>query len=96
MKSQADCWRAILDGETLVNINDREVELRDGKAMTKEGDIAHFTFPNIWSIKLKHKMYYKWKKETKTDVYMSEWTTRDLSHSNYIRVENPKTFEEIE
>ena len=77
MKTQEECWKALLDGKTLVNINNREVKLRDGQARTEEGDTAQFTFPKIWSIKEEPKMYCRFKR-------IDESGPIELAFSHYV------------
>jgi hypothetical protein len=66
LKTQADCWRAILDGETLVNHNGFEVILVSGEARGENGYFYNFTIPRNWHIK--EETYYRWKKEDNGEV----------------------------
>ena len=52
MITQAECWKAILEGETLVNKRKtEEVILKNGQAQGKNGISWDFTCPENWSIK---------------------------------------------
>jgi hypothetical protein len=55
MKTQAECWKAILDGKTLYN-RDIEVRLIDGNAKTVDSHIVvDFSSPSNWSVSDKFK-----------------------------------------
>ena len=62
MKNQAECWKAILEGKTLVNERrTEEVILKDGQAQGQNGIIWDFYIPESWSIKKEIKMYCRFK-----------------------------------
>ena len=102
MKSQADCWQALLDGKTLVKRNaDNEVTLRNGTAIDQFGGEWSLSSPEVWEVKEpKAKMYCRLKKEHDEGVYDSPFLLVGGSrYSEYLRLGyipySHKTFEEI-
>ena len=53
MKSQAECWEAILEGKTLVNVEGFDVKLVNGMALNMDGTSFSFSVPAKWRVKEK-------------------------------------------
>ncbi len=53
MKTQAECWQAVLDGKTLASERWADVHLKDGLLVNNAGKNIGYTFldPEEWSIK---------------------------------------------
>ena len=100
MKTQADCWEAILEGKTLINNRKEEAWLKDGRAKDKNDNNWYFRQPEIWSIKEEPVMYCRFKKESNGVVSIT--TPYEVGSKQYKRTLKDgwtecahKTFEEI-
>ena len=100
MKSQAECWAAVINGKQLIDKRKDIVWLsEDGRARTEgKGPAWYFIDPDDWEIYEEPILYYRWKKITKNGrVYMSAWYPEDKEpvETKWVRIEPGKTFEEI-
>ena len=110
MKTQADCWRAILDGKTLVSERGTLVKLAEDGTSRRNGDINKemyfFDSPEMWEVYEKPTLYCSFKKVRKEPTYYAVDLMRNYYEVNskiyddYVKQGwtpcTPKTFEEIE
>ena len=101
--TQADCWRAILDGKTLVNEKGNKAKLsKDGKARNIQNRIDYnFVCPEYWEILEEAVMYCKFKVQIGDRVEISDfyYTVDEDDYKEFINNGwtpcTTKTFEEI-
>jgi hypothetical protein len=104
MKNQAECWKALLGGETLVSKGGAEISLVDGNIQNRSGVSHNISMPELWSIKEKPKMYCKFKSNTTdntnnvqvTEIYylVNSREYHNFKRSGWTECKH-KTFEEI-
>ncbi len=98
MKNQAEIYKALLDGKTIVSsLTNTKIKLNDDGMLINEDEyviIATFEFFDQWRIDEEPALYYRWKRISGNNVALSHWTLKPF-YEDWTRIEPGKTFEEI-